>query len=191
MLNNLRVIDADGHLMDFDDLIRPYLPERFQSRIAPFYPLENWDRDLGGTLGKHWVRDVSTRLTDMDVQGIDLSVLYPTVDLFIGRVCEPELAIAPCRAYNDCVHAVCSESTRLRAVAMVQLHDIPEEADESLIPTVAAMIGEDVLLYASNYPYWDMDYPDSAKELRERTDLSERVKRKILGENARRVYRLE
>ncbi len=74
---------------------------------------------------------------------------------------------------------------------MVQLHDIPEEADESLIPTVAAMIGEDVLLYASNYPYWDMDYPDSAKELRERTDLSERVKRKILGENARRVYRLE
>lgn len=187
MLNYIRVIDADGHLMDFDDFVRPYLPERFQRRNSPFYLLENWDRDLGGTLGKHWLRDVPTRLADMDVQGIDLFVLFPTVGLFIGRVREPELAIAPCRAYNDCAHTVCAESPCLRAVAMVQLHDIPEEADESLIPTVAAMIGEDVLLYASNYPHWDMDYPDSAKELWERTDLSERVKRKILGENARRV----
>jgi predicted TIM-barrel fold metal-dependent hydrolase len=86
---------------------------------------------------------------------------------------------------------VCAESPRLRAVVVVQLHDIPEEADESLIPTVAAMIGEDVLLYAFDYPYWDMDYPDSAKELWECTDLSERAKRKILGENAQQVYGLK
>ena len=25
MLSNVRVIDADGHLMDFDDLVRSYL----------------------------------------------------------------------------------------------------------------------------------------------------------------------
>lgn len=78
MLNYIRVIDADGHLMDFDDLIRKYLPERFQRRVAPFYPQENWDRDLGGTLGKHWLKDVPPRLADMDVQGIDVSV--PTND---------------------------------------------------------------------------------------------------------------
>lgn len=78
MLSNMRVIDADGHLMDFDDLIRKYLPERFQRRVAPFYPRENWDRDLGGTLGKHWLKDVPPRLADMDVQGIDVSV--PTND---------------------------------------------------------------------------------------------------------------
>jgi len=35
-----------------------------------------------------------------------------------------------------------------------------------------------------------MDYPDSAKELWERNDLSEQTKRKILGENAKRVYGL-
>ena len=65
------------------------------------------------------------------------------------------------------------------------------EADESLLPAVATTVGEDVLLYASDYPHWDMDYPDSAKELWERNDLSERLKRKILGENALRVYGLE
>jgi len=85
MLSNVRVIDADGHLMDFDDLVRPYLPEPFRRRVMPLYPLENWDRDLGGTLGKHWLRDVPPRLAYMDVQGIDLSVLYPTLGLFIGR----------------------------------------------------------------------------------------------------------
>ncbi len=41
MLNDVRVIGADGHLMDFDDLIRKYLPERFQRQNSPFYPLEN------------------------------------------------------------------------------------------------------------------------------------------------------
>jgi predicted TIM-barrel fold metal-dependent hydrolase len=64
------------------------------------------------------------------------------------------------------------------------------EASESLLPVVVSKIGEDVLLYASDYPHWDMDYPDSARELWARNDLSERLKRKILGENARRVYKL-
>jgi predicted TIM-barrel fold metal-dependent hydrolase len=340
MLNNVRVIDADGHPMDFDDVIRKHLPERFQRQLLPLYPQENWDRNLGGTLGKSWVRDVPTRLADMDVQDIDVSVLYPTVGLFIGRVRQPEHAVALCRAYNDYAHAVCAESARLRAMAMVQLQNIPEavnelrravtelglpgvtlpahghgknlgaaefhpiyaeaerlgvpvaihasggvggadveaqafeqfievhtvnhpfpqmfqltgmifggvpelfpqlrllyleagagwvpywmdrmdreyklraveaprckvkpseyirsgrlffscEADESLLPAVAAAVGEDVLLYASDYPHWDMDYPDSARELWERNDLSERLKHKILGENAQRVYSLE
>jgi predicted TIM-barrel fold metal-dependent hydrolase len=339
MLSNVRVIDADGHLMDFDDLIRKYLPERFRRRVAPLYPLENWDRDLGGTLGKHWVRDVPTRLADMDLQGIDVSVLYPTVGLFMGRIREPAFAVALSQAYNDLVHSYCVQSPRLHGVALLQLHNIPEavtelrravtelglvgvtlpahghgknlgaaefhpiyaeaerlgvplaihasggvggadveatafdqfiavhtvghpfpqmfqltgmifggipelfpqlrlmyleagaswvvywmermdreyklraveaplckakpsdyirsgrlffscEADECLLPVVASTIGEGGLLYASDYPHWDMDYPDSARELWERNDLSEHLKRKILSENAQRVYGL-
>jgi hypothetical protein len=339
MLSNVRVIDADSHLMDSIALIRQYLPTGFRLWRAPFWPPENWDRNLGGTLGKHWVQDVSVRLADMDVQGIDVAVLYPTTALLIGRARGPKLAVALSRAYNDLAHSYCSQSPRLQAVAIIQVHNVPEavkelrravtelglvgvtlpahghgknlgdaefhpiyaeaerlgvpvaihasggvgsasseanafdkfisvhtighpfpqmfqltgmifggipelfpqlrlmyleagaswvpywmermdreyklraveaplcrvnpteyvcsgriffscEASESLLPVVVSKIGEDVLLYASDYPHWDMDYPDSARELWARNDLSERLKRKILGENARRVYKL-
>jgi len=64
------------------------------------------------------------------------------------------------------------------------------EADEHTLPAVIQAVGEDVLLYASDYPHWDMDFPDSVRELWERTDLSPQARRKILAENARRLYRL-
>ncbi|MBI3325924.1 MAG: amidohydrolase [Nitrospinae bacterium] len=48
----------------------------------------------------------------------------------------------------------------------------------------------DQLLYASDYPHEDAGFPGSVKEFKERTDLSEEVKAKILGGNARRLYRL-
>jgi predicted TIM-barrel fold metal-dependent hydrolase len=51
-------------------------------------------------------------------------------------------------------------------------------------------MSEDVLLYASDCPHWDMDYPDSARELWERSGLSPQARHKILGENARRLYQL-
>jgi len=53
----------------------------------------------------------------------------------------------------------------------------------------AEVLGEDQLLYASDYPHWDSDWPNTVKTLRHRTDLSDRLKAKLLGENARRFYR--
>ena len=129
MIDETTIIDADGHIMDWDDVVRPYMPKQYRRR-ALFYPLENWDRDLGGTLGKHWVRDLDTRLTDMDRQQIDVSVLYPTVGLMLGRVREPEFAAALCQAYNDFVAEVCRQSPRLKAVAMVPLQNIPAAVSE-------------------------------------------------------------
>jgi len=45
-------------------------------------------------------------------------------------------------------------------------------------------------MYASDYPHWDSDFPNSTKPLRERRDISDAVRAKIMGENAERVYRL-
>ncbi|HET7361934.1 MAG TPA: amidohydrolase family protein [Burkholderiales bacterium] len=64
------------------------------------------------------------------------------------------------------------------------------EADECLLPQALKLIGEEQILYASDYPHWDGSYPHSLGELREREDLSEAQKRKVLGENARRLYKL-
>jgi uncharacterized protein len=45
-------------------------------------------------------------------------------------------------------------------------------------------------MYASDYPHWDSDFPNSTKPLRERRDISDTVRAKIMGENAERFYRL-
>jgi predicted TIM-barrel fold metal-dependent hydrolase len=62
------------------------------------------------------------------------------------------------------------------------------EPEEKTIPYVAKWIGEDQLLYASDYPHWDSEWPETVSTLLERDDLTLILKRKILSENALRFY---
>ncbi len=62
------------------------------------------------------------------------------------------------------------------------------EVDEPMLAPVAAQIGHDKVLYASDYPHWDCSFPGSTTALAERTDLDEEAKRSILGANALRLY---
>jgi predicted TIM-barrel fold metal-dependent hydrolase len=64
------------------------------------------------------------------------------------------------------------------------------EADEWLLPQAVKLVGENQIVYASDFPHWDHSYPGSLDEIRNRGDLSDAQKRKILGDNARRLYRL-
>ena len=64
------------------------------------------------------------------------------------------------------------------------------EADECLLPQALKLIGEDQIVYASDYPHWDGSYPHSLDELRSREDVSAAQKKKVLGENAQRLYLL-
>lgn len=65
------------------------------------------------------------------------------------------------------------------------------EPEERMLGIVAEMLGEGQLLYASDYPHWDSDWPNTVRTIKERDDLSEGLKAKLLGENARRFYRLD
>ena len=53
---------------------------------------------------------------------------------------------------------------------------------------VIERIGEDKILFASDYPHWDGIFPHVVSTIRGRKDISERAKEKILGENALRFY---
>jgi predicted TIM-barrel fold metal-dependent hydrolase len=64
------------------------------------------------------------------------------------------------------------------------------EADEWLLPQAVKLVGENQIVYASDFPHWDNSYPDSLDEIRNRGDLGDAQKRKILGDNARRLYAL-
>jgi predicted TIM-barrel fold metal-dependent hydrolase len=62
------------------------------------------------------------------------------------------------------------------------------EPEEEMLPYVIERIGDDKVLFASDYPHWDSMFPEVVSTIRARTDLSEDAKQKILGDNARRFY---
>lgn len=125
-----RVIDADGHITETDNQLRPYLDAPYRDRQATFYPTDNWDRSLGGTLGTR-ARDAKTWLEAMDQAGVETTVCYPTSGLGIGWVREPDFAVALARAYNDFLyHEFVKVSPRLQGVALVALQDVAEAVTE-------------------------------------------------------------
>lgn len=334
----MTIIDADMHLRDDEGELRKFLAEPFNRRARLLFPRENFDRSLGGALGRQDVNN-KIQLEDMDAEHIETAILYPTNGLFIGEVREKEFSVALCQAYNDWVADYCRlDPHRLKAVAIVPVQDpdaaareleravglglvgamiptycrvgprnpgdrwmdpiyaaaqnlkvpvamhatgglnpsndrfatflqvhvfshVPEqmaavtgvllggvlerfpklsigfmeagcgwipfwlehmdeeyelrrseapelkakpseyvqhgsvyfgvEPEERAIPQIAALIGEDRLLYASDYPHWDSEWPNTTKTILDRSDLSEGLKQKLLGDNARKFYGLD
>ena len=60
------------------------------------------------------------------------------------------------------------------------------EPDETMLPAVIDLIGEEFLLFGSDYPHSDSKFPNSVKWMRERSDIAETARRKILSENGMR-----
>lgn len=62
------------------------------------------------------------------------------------------------------------------------------DPDEVSLPFVLNTLGDTQVVYASDYPHWDGRFPDSVKVVAERTDISGAAKRRVLSENAKRLY---
>ncbi len=61
---------------------------------------------------------------------------------------------------------------------------------EDTLPTALELLGDSQVMYASDYPHWDAMTPWTVKVLAERGDLGDTAKRKILGENGARFFKL-
>jgi hypothetical protein len=64
------------------------------------------------------------------------------------------------------------------------------EPEERGIAAACAALGDSYIMYASDYPHWDSDFPHTVAPIREREDLSPQAKARVLGENATRFYAL-
>jgi predicted TIM-barrel fold metal-dependent hydrolase len=64
------------------------------------------------------------------------------------------------------------------------------EPEEPILPGVIDVLGDDFIMYASDYPHWDGAWPESTKHLRTRADLRESSRAKVAGTNALRFYGL-
>jgi uncharacterized protein len=67
---------------------------------------------------------------------------------------------------------------------------IGADPDEKGVAHTVNELGEDIVVYASDYYHWDCSFPDTVKIVAERGDLSKSAKQKIFDDNARRLYNL-
>ncbi|MSQ72264.1 MAG: amidohydrolase [Betaproteobacteria bacterium] len=133
------MLDADGHLIERDEDLYEYLDPPYAGTEAmlgfPFFPtLDGYHRGaLTARLKIHkkYVITAQVWLDFLDATGIESTVLYPTNGLAFHTVQDPAWAVALARAYNnwftDRFHRV---STRLQAMALVPVQNMPEAVKE-------------------------------------------------------------
>src|ERR1041384_7944649 len=113
MKDGFKVIDADRHILEPTDLYQKYLPEKFKHRV----------RFADAYANKF---DPASNIRDMEREGIDVSVLFPTIGLYImwRDDIDPELSAAICRAYNTWLAEYCDyDRKRLNGVMLIPLQD--------------------------------------------------------------------
>jgi predicted TIM-barrel fold metal-dependent hydrolase len=163
MKDGFKVIDADRHILEPSDLYQKYLPEKFKNRVrleGPNQTVRLVDgkpvsdsaqrpgrvmEDFGYIFSssKRWREcfadayankfDPASNVRDMDREGIDVSVLFPTIGLYImwRDDIDPELSAAICRAYNTWLAEYCDyDRKRLHGVMLIPLQD-PARAAEA------------------------------------------------------------
>ncbi len=159
-MSSYRVISSDNHVFEPPDLWTARIGPKYRDR-APFIVSQedgDWWRCDGTQLTsaapgaqpglrfdepeKLTVADVfenvrpggyipEEHLKDMDIDGIDVSVVYPTVGLLLFTIPDSDLLSAIFRAYNDWLAEFCRPSPkRLAGIGMVNLDDVQDGVKE-------------------------------------------------------------
>jgi uncharacterized protein len=162
--NGFKIIDSDMHIMEPPDLWERYIDKKFKDRaprgvvshnvrdLRMVYPDgRDWARQSvregdvasGRNFEKNqgvyrqdaergWTSEV--QLEAMDIEGLDIAVLYPTRGLraLVIEDMDAPFAAAMARAYNDWLYDFCKQdSKRLIGAAMLSTYDINDAVKEA------------------------------------------------------------
>ncbi len=155
MYQCLLVIDADAHKIENPLVLRDYLEPEYRdriglaidglgdqrARIVDFNPATG-ENDLMRMfpqpqgLGKGGFRNLHPdttlgamfnrrRIEHMDQEGVDVQVIFGTLNLVFSSILDRDFGIALCRAYNNYIADDCREySDRLKPIGVLPLQDV-------------------------------------------------------------------
>ena len=183
------VISSDDHVFEPADLWTSRMEPRFRDRAPRIVRLEDGDWWMveefrgpgigaGAQAGRRF--DEPEKLTaadlvenirpggyipeehikDMEIDGIDVSIVYPTAGILIHGIKDSELLSAIFSTYNDWVAEFCQPfPDRLKAVALVNIDNIEEGIREMERSRKMGLIGALIPVYPSEErPYASPDY---------------------------------
>ena len=162
--NGFKIIDSDMHIMEPPDLWERYIDKKFKARaprgvvshnvrdLRMVYPDgRDWARQSpresdvasGRNFEKNqgiyrrdaergWTSEV--QIEAMDIEGLDIAVLYPTRGLraLVVEDMDAPFAAAMARAYNDWLYDFCKQDPqRLIGAAMLSTYDINDAVNEA------------------------------------------------------------
>ncbi len=159
-----KILDSDMHVMEPPDLWERYIDKKFAARAPRGVTSHNVrDLRMVYPDGKDWARqsvresDIASgrnfeknqgvykkdaergwtsevQLEAMDIEGIDIAVLYPTRGLraLVVEDMDAPFAAAMSRAYNDWLYDFCKQDPRrLVGAAMISTYDINDAVNEA------------------------------------------------------------
>src|SRR5258706_14744067 len=92
--------------------------------------------------------DPAEHLKDMDTDGVDVSIVYPTVGLLLYSVPDSALLTAMFRTYNDWLAEFCNACPdRLKGIAMLNVDDVPSAVKELERCAKMGLIGGLITVY--------------------------------------------
>jgi uncharacterized protein len=135
-MNDLHVIDADGHVLENEKEIELYFEGDYKgvkrSGVFSIFPsLDGWPRGFVRGLDKISTTTAETWIQFVDGSKLDAAVLYPTAGLSFGLIQDPDWACVVARAYNNWLYdRYCKVDSRLKGVAILPVHDPKEAVNE-------------------------------------------------------------
>jgi predicted TIM-barrel fold metal-dependent hydrolase len=156
MKNGFKAFDSDMHVYDPADLYVKYMNAKWAERIprgerngkhgrvqfrlgggttlrAITDVIDHGQKQVAERYGFAVARDYDavSQLQAMDIEGLDLAVLFRTSPLHCDDTFEPDYANDLCKAWNDWITDFCKENPRrLKASALITLHDVDLAVEE-------------------------------------------------------------
>ncbi|HEX6175334.1 MAG TPA: hypothetical protein VF089_15110, partial [Candidatus Binatia bacterium] len=157
VLGDERIISADSHVMEPEDLWIRSLPPGLKEKY-PKFPVRNSPGEKPGG----W--NPRARIDEMETDGVSAEVLYPTLGLRLFALEDAELQEACFRIANDWLIEYChAVPGRLVGIPMISLYNIKNGIrelerckKEGLVGCLIWQVPPEHLSFTSDYyyPFW-------------------------------------